>query len=318
MVYTWQICRQANRSRGFIMRTEDLKYVIEVYKTRSISKAASRLNISSQGLGKAIRAFEDELGCELFTRDHKGVVPTQLCEHIYNDLSEILDRTSKIGRMISDYKSAGKPEYFVMMESVLAGMIGEALAEYNTKYMKNVVLMPLRIPDTEIEKLFEENDYTYKICTKELIKNDRYKTYPLTTLHFHPLVSGTNHLCSKTHITIDDFRGMTLLVEDSTRPYVDYFRKLCSGAGIEVRIKNVYDKFLIAKQLTENNSYIFLGQKADISKMLLTKKAELTVLKFEPAFETNIVVQSKNDSIDPAMLNCIRNKISFFSERYLD
>ena len=300
------------------MRTEDLKYVVEVYKTRSISKAASRLNISSQGLGKAIKAFEEELGCELFTRDHSGAEPTPICEYIYNELSEILDRTSRVSRMISDYKSSGQPEYFVMMESVLAGMIGEALAEYNSRYLKNVVLMPLRLPDTEIEKLFEENDYTYKICTKELIRDDRYKTYPLTTLHFHPLVSCTNHLCSKTHITIDDFRGMTLLVEDGTRPYVDYFRMLCRKAGIEVRIKNVYDKFLIAKQLTENNSYIFLGQKADISKMLLTKKAELTVLKIDPAFETNIVVQCKNDSIDPAMLNCIRNKISFFSERYLD
>ena len=300
------------------MRTEDLKYVTEVYKTRSISKAAARLNISSQGLGKAIKAFEQELGCELFARDHTGVVPTQICEYIYNDLSEILDRTSKVSRMILDYKTSGKPEYFVMMESVLAGMIGEALAEYNSKYLKNVVLMPFRLSDKEIEKIFDGNDYTYKICTKELITNDRCRTYPLTTLHFHPLVSGTNHLCSKTHITIDDFRGMTLLVEDSSRPYVDYFRKLCAAAGIEVRIKNVYDKFLIAKLLSQNNNYIFLGQKADISKILLTEKSELTVLKIDPAFETNIVVQSKNDSIDPAMLNCIRNKISFFSERYLD
>ena len=300
------------------MRTEDLKYVMEVYKTRSISKAAARLNISSQGLGKAIRAFEDELGCELFIREHTGVVPTQVCEYIYNDLSEILDRTSKVSRMISDYKTSGKPEYFVMMESVLAGMVGEALAEYNGRYLKNVVLTPFRVPDTDIEKLFEENDYTYRICTKELIKNDRYKTYPLTTLHFHPLVSATNHLCSKTHITIDDFRGMTLLVEDSTRPYVDYFRNLCGAAGIEVRTKSVYDKFLIAKLLSQNNNYFFLGQKADISKMLLTGQPELTVLKMDPAFETNIVVQIKEGGIDPAMLNCIRNRIAFFSERYLD
>jgi hypothetical protein len=221
-------------------------------------------------------------------------------------------------RKISDYKDSGEPEYFVMMESVLSGMIGEALAEYNSKYLKNVVLVPLRLPDTEIEKLFEEREYTYKICTRELIKNDAYKTYLLTTLHFHPLVSSTNHLCSKTHITIDDFRGMTLLVEDSTRPYVDYFRQLCRAAGIEVRIKSVYDKFLIPKLLSQNNNYIFLGQKADISKMLLTGKYDLTVLKIDPAFETNIVIQCRKDSVDPAMLNSIRNKISFFSERYLD
>ena len=300
------------------MRTEDLKYIIEVYKTGSISKAAERLNISSQGLGKSLRAIEEELGCELFTRDFKGVEPTPICSYIYNELSEILDRTSKVKRMIADFASAGKPEYFVMMDSVLSSMVGEALAEYNAQFMKNVILLPMKLPDTEIEKLFEENDYDYKICTRELIDDTRYKVFPLTTLHFHPLVSSTNHLCSKTHISIEDFRGMTLLVEDDRRPYIDYFRMLCKKAGIDVKIRNAYDKFLIAKMLSQNNSFIFLGQRADISKILLTEKSDLMILKMDPAFETNIVVQSREGHIDPAMLNCIRKKIAFFSERYLD
>lgn len=300
------------------MRTEDLKYVIEVYKTRSISKASERLHISPQGLGKSLRAFEEELGYELFTRDFKGVEPTPLCNYIYNELVEILDRTSKVKRMISDFASAGKPEYFVMMDSVLSNMVGDALAEYNAKYLKNVILLPMKLPDTEIEKLFAENDYHYKICTRELLEDSPYKSYPLTTLHFHPLVSSTNHLCSKTHITIEDFRGMTLLVADDTRPYIAYFKTLCKKAGIEVTILNAHDKFLIAKRLTENNSYIYLGQRADISKMLLTEKSDLMILKMEPAFETNIVIQSKEGHIDPAMLNFIRKKTAFFSERYLD
>jgi len=300
------------------MRTEDLKYIIEVYKTRSISRAAERLNISPQGLGKAIKAFEESLGCELFIRDHTGVRPTPVCEYIYNDLSEILDRSSKVRRMIDDFSNSGQPEYFVMMESVLANMIEDALSEYNSKYLKNVILVTMRLSDTEIEKIFIDSKYDYKICTRELLDENTFRSYPLTTLHFHPLVSATNHLCTKTQISIDDFRGMTLLVEDERRPYVDYFRMLAQKAGIDVRIKDAHDKFLIAKMLSESNKNIFLGQKADISKMLLTEKADLMVLKMEPAFETTIVVQCRDGHIDPAMLNCIRKKISFFSERYLD
>ena len=300
------------------MRTEDLKYVIEVYKTRSISRAAERLNISAQGLGKAIRALEDSLGCELFVRDFKGVTPTPVCEYIYKDISYALDSVSKIERKIEDFKHSGQTEYIAMMESVLANMIEDALQEYNGNYLKNVVTIPLRMPDTEIAKLFEEGKYDYKICTRELMENNSLKTFSLTTLHFHPLVSSTNHLCSKTHVTIDDFRGMTLLVEDERRPYIDYYKKLCRRTGIEVKIKNAHDKFLIAKLLSEDNSCIFLGQKADISKILLTEKVDLTVLKMEPSFDTNIVIQCREGHIDPALLNCIRKKIAFFSERYLD
>ena len=300
------------------MRTEHIKYVIEVYKTRSISKAAERLNISSQGLGKAIRAFEESLGCELFERDYYGVRPTPMCEYIYNEMSEVLDKASTVERMISDFKNSGQPEYIVMMESVMANMIEEILPDYNAKYLKNIVPVTLPLSDIEIEKVFEDKQYSYRICTKELIENDAYKTYPLTTLHFHPLVSSTSHLCSKTHISIDDFRGMTLLTEDASRQYVIYFNALCKEAGIEVMIRNTHDKFLIPKLLTQNNNYVFLGQRADISKMLMTEKTDLMILKMEPAFETNIIIQCREGHIDPALLNSIRRKISFFSERYLD
>ena len=300
------------------MRTEHLKYVIEVYKTRSISKAAERLNISSQGLGKAIRSFEESLGCELFERDFYGVRPTPICEYIYNGMSEILDKASGVERMVSDFKSSGHPEYIVMMESVMANMIGEILPEYNAKYLKNIVPVTLALSDREIEKEFEDKQYSYRICTAELIENDVYKTYPLTTLHFHPLVNSTSHLCSKTHVKIDDFRGMTLLTEDSSRQYVIYFRELCRKAGIDVNIRNTHDKFMIPKLLSQNNNCVFLGQRADISKMLMTEKADLMILKMEPAFDTNIIIQCREGRIDPALLNSIRKKISFFSERYLD
>ena len=53
-----------------------LKYVVEVEKTRSISKAAENLLMGQPNLSRAIRDLEQSLGVTLFRRTSKGISPT--------------------------------------------------------------------------------------------------------------------------------------------------------------------------------------------------------------------------------------------------
>ena len=59
------------------MDIKDLKCFAAVYEERSINRAAGKLFITSQGLGKVIHKLEEELDITLFERSKKGVVPTQ-------------------------------------------------------------------------------------------------------------------------------------------------------------------------------------------------------------------------------------------------
>lgn len=58
------------------MQFEHLQYFIVLCEQRSISKAAERLNISSQALGSAMRHLEEKLDLKLFVRTYRGVEPT--------------------------------------------------------------------------------------------------------------------------------------------------------------------------------------------------------------------------------------------------
>ena len=58
------------------MNTTHLKYIIEVEKTGSISRAAENLYMSQPRLSKAIRELEKSVGISIFKRSSKGVVPT--------------------------------------------------------------------------------------------------------------------------------------------------------------------------------------------------------------------------------------------------
>lgn len=58
------------------MNFQQLKYVVEVEKTESISKAAKKLFMGQPNLSKSIKELETEIGVTLFSRSPKGVSAT--------------------------------------------------------------------------------------------------------------------------------------------------------------------------------------------------------------------------------------------------
>ena len=58
------------------MTLQQLKYVIEVSRSRSISKAAQNLFISQPSLSNALKELENEIGIIIFLRTNKGIVLT--------------------------------------------------------------------------------------------------------------------------------------------------------------------------------------------------------------------------------------------------
>lgn len=60
-----------------------LNYFIQTYQDRSFSKASQSLYITQQGLSRAIRSIEAELGYTLFTRTQTGLEPTVYGDSFY-------------------------------------------------------------------------------------------------------------------------------------------------------------------------------------------------------------------------------------------
>jgi DNA-binding transcriptional LysR family regulator len=81
------------------VNTAFFKYVIEVERMRSITKAAENLYMAQPNLSKAIKEMESELGFAIFKRTSKGVAPTadgrRFLRHAHNIVEE-LDRMEAI------------------------------------------------------------------------------------------------------------------------------------------------------------------------------------------------------------------------------
>ena len=74
---------------------EGKKYVYEVYKTRSFSKAAANLYISQPSLSATIKKIEARLGTPIFDRSTSPIMLTE-CGEKYIHYVEHLDRKSVV------------------------------------------------------------------------------------------------------------------------------------------------------------------------------------------------------------------------------
>ena len=111
-----------------------LRYVIEVDRTRSVSKAAENLFMNQSNLSRSIRELEQSLGITLFQRTSKGMTPTPRGEEFLAHAKEIV---AKIDEVESLYKqgrggktrfalSAPRADYIAM---ALADLMGEFPAD---------------------------------------------------------------------------------------------------------------------------------------------------------------------------------------------
>lgn len=78
------------------MRLEQLHYLIELYRTRSFSKAAENVFITQPSLSTAISSLEEELQVKLFERMRTGVYPTAMGEEIVQFARELIAYEQRI------------------------------------------------------------------------------------------------------------------------------------------------------------------------------------------------------------------------------
>lgn len=132
------------------MNTLHLKYVIEVEKTGSISRAAENLYMNQPQLSKAIRELEESVGISIFKRSSKGVVPTTKGAEFIMDAKGIIAQLERLETTYNPKKSE-----MVTLD------VAVARCEYICEAFKRFLL---RISDEKKEKItYRETNSTRAI-----------------------------------------------------------------------------------------------------------------------------------------------------------
>jgi DNA-binding transcriptional LysR family regulator len=115
-----------------------LRYALSVYRERSFTKAAKRLNISQSAVSEQVKLLEEEIGFELFRRTSGGVESTERgrtflyeSERVMGDLLSLSDTARRLRGELSDTLTIGMgsgmaqifiPRLFADLKSNLPGV----------------------------------------------------------------------------------------------------------------------------------------------------------------------------------------------------
>ena len=98
--------------------------MLELFRTKNMSKAVENLYISQPALSQCLRRIERQLGFKLFDRSNKGLVPTPKGELFYEASLKITDTyqdfLAQVSRLDQEHLQAlriGLPPYLSMLSS---------------------------------------------------------------------------------------------------------------------------------------------------------------------------------------------------------
>lgn len=191
------------------MNTTHLKYVLEVAKIGSISKAAENLYMNQPQLSKAIRDLENSIGGPIFKRTSKGIITTPKGDEFLMYARNILESTKALENL---YKTNVNDSIRLSASVARASYITTALynylesvrsypmikSEYNETNSQSVILNVAsgesNIGIVRFNTLYEQQFMQY-INEKDL------KYRPLYEFECNVLVSKNSPLTVETLIT---------------------------------------------------------------------------------------------------------------------
>lgn len=200
------------------MTLQQLKYIVMIADTGTISEAANKLFISQPSLTKSLRELEKEMGISIFDRTNKGISISRDGEVFLGYARQVLEQVALLEEKYNKY-SGGKQQFSISTQhySFAINAFVELIKEYGSEDYD----FSLRETQTyeiidDVSRMKSEIGILYlnsfnETVLKKIIKANDLKFTELFTAKPHIFVSIGNPLSKKTSVTMDDLEGYPYL-----------------------------------------------------------------------------------------------------------
>lgn len=188
------------------MEIWQIKYFINVCNEKSFSKAAQSLNITHQGLSKAIKNLEDELQSPLFDRSSKGVKPTELGRLLLERSEKIVNEFDSMVDFLYDKAKLEKGTITIGLgRSLHPNSLGTLIYEFQDAY-PGIKLEIVDVGTGTCERYVEENLLDISFGFKP-DNADKFKFIPLFSSNMMLLVNKYNCLSEKSTVKFENLKN---------------------------------------------------------------------------------------------------------------
>lgn len=203
------------------MRLEQLRYVIEVADSGSISAAAQRLFIAQPSLSKAVAELEREMGVTIFNRSSRGVRPTEEGMRFLSyarqvvEQADLLESTYLHSEPLRRVFAVSSQHYaFVVNAFVeLVREIGREEYEFSLREgTTQGIIDDVRTQRSELGVIYRSH-FNREVLTAA-VRNAELKFEPLFAVTPHVFVSRNNPLAGRDFVTLADLEPYPRLTYD--------------------------------------------------------------------------------------------------------
>ena len=190
---------------------QQLKYVIEVSRSRSISKAAQNLFISQPSLSNAIKELENEIGIVLFFRTNKGIILTTEGSEFLGYARQVVEQAALLENRYSNTQPL--QQHFSVSAQHYAFAVSafvRLLKEYNQEEYEFTlretktyeIIADVKNLRSEIGILYV-NDFNKKVIYK-FLEEGNLIFHQLFEANPHVFISAQNPLAKQDFVTLSD------------------------------------------------------------------------------------------------------------------
>ena len=226
------------------MTLQQLKYVVTVAETGTITEAANRLYISQPSLTNAIRELEKEMKITIFLRTNKGIILSKEGEDFLGYARQVLEQAA----ILEDkYKgtSGGKKKFCVSTQHYSFAV--NAFVDLIKEYGQNEYDFSLRETQTyeiieDVARMKSEIGVLYldsfnEPVIRKLLKTSQLQFEPLFTARPHIFISSSHPLAKKKVISLQELSPYPYLSFEQGDHNSFYFSEELFST--EVREKNI-------------------------------------------------------------------------------
>ena len=140
------------------MRMEQLKYLVDIAETKSMSKTAEHMFVSPQAISKAIKQLENELDTELLVRTSTGVALTKVGAEIVSLAGNMLKEEQQMNQIVARSKHrVHEDNSFPIRICSISAIANTVLPDIIARFSHiNVNIIPRIFMADSIQEVFRE------------------------------------------------------------------------------------------------------------------------------------------------------------------
>ncbi len=212
------------------MYNRHLDTFVRVSDCGSFLKASDKLYISANAVTKQINLLEEHLNLKLFQRSTQGLMLTEAGKLIYAEAKKMIRHSNSVLQKARELEN--RQEYVIHIGLSLMNPANILLEQWHkaSEQYPNIRLDIVPFEDTvpAFKEVLENLGKKIDLISCPYQTNywgDRYNSFHLRDLSMCIACSKTHRLADKTHLSVDDLYGETLLMgKRGVTPYIDRVR----------------------------------------------------------------------------------------------